>query len=33
LKLIWNYPLTPVRHERLRERIARREARRNAATG
>ena len=27
LKLIWNYPLTPVRHERLRERLARREAR------
>ena len=33
LKLIWNYPLTPVRHERLRERIARREARRTAAAG
>ena len=27
LKLIWNYPLTPARHERLRERLARREAR------
>ena len=26
LKLIWNYPLTPARHERLRERLARREA-------
>ena len=27
LKLIWNYPLTPVRHARLRERIERRNAR------
>jgi len=28
LGLIWNYPLTPARHARLRERLARREARR-----
>ena len=27
LKLIWNYPLTPARHQQLRERIARRDAR------
>lgn len=27
LKLIWNYPLTPVRHARLRERLERRAAR------
>lgn len=33
LKLIWNYPLTPVRHQRLRERIARREARRAVKAG
>jgi Na+/melibiose symporter-like transporter len=33
LKLIWNYPLTPIRHQRLRERIARKDARRNAAAG
>ena len=31
LGLIWNYPLTPARHARLRERLARREARRAAA--
>ena len=30
LKLIWSYPLTPVRHARLRERIERRNARRTA---
>ncbi len=30
LKLIWSYPLTPVRHARLRERIERRNARRAA---
>ena len=24
LKLIWNYPLTPARHKRLQERLARR---------
>ena len=27
MKLIWNYPLTPARHARLRDTIARREAR------
>ena len=27
MKLIWNYPLTPSRHARLRDRLARREAR------
>ncbi len=27
LKLIWSYPLTPVRHARLQERISRRNAR------
>jgi len=27
LKLIWSYPLTPSRHQRLRERIERRNAR------
>ena len=30
LGLIWNYPLTPARHARLRARLARREARRAA---
>lgn len=30
LKLIWSFPLTPVRHARLRERIERRNARRTA---
>jgi Na+/melibiose symporter-like transporter len=30
LKLIWSYPLTPVRHARLRERIERRNAKRTA---
>lgn len=33
LKLIWNYPLTPARHARLRERLERRTARRVAAAG
>jgi Na+/melibiose symporter-like transporter len=27
LRLIWNYPLTPARHARLRERLERRNAR------
>ncbi len=30
-RLIWNYPLTPARHDRLRQRLARREAKRAAA--
>ncbi len=31
LKLIWNYPLTPLRHARLQERLARRQARLSGA--
>ena len=27
MKLIWSYPLTPQRHKRLQERLARRNAR------
>ena len=27
MKLIWSYPLTPERHKRLQERLARRNAR------
>ena len=30
-RLIWNYPLTPARHDRLRQRLARREVKRAAA--
>ncbi len=33
LRLIWNYPLTPVRHARLRERLERRNQRLAAAKG